>query len=329
MGRKWGLPLIVGIITFILLGIALWPSEPPEVEMVVAARDLGAGTVISPADLQMVTVEEDRAPSDAVTDPAALAGKTLSVVRFRGEPVTPRHVGPAVTLEPHERAIGVRVRADTAVGRLISPGAKVGVIATLEQDRETGTPSGRSTIYSKALLEGLRVLYVPPEFQARPYEPVGATASATFGSGSGEDEDGESGNSLLASQSRSSGSGRQADEGVIVLAVSTEPQKVTYESAETIASRQAVSATDTLTDTLASVPGENEAQSPPADSITEEEPEERYVIPVELLAALNANDASFTLVMMPEESEAYTTSGLSLDEIVVGPDTTVREVVRR
>ena len=53
------------------------------------------------------------------------------MVRFTGEPITPRHLGAAVTLEPNERGIAIKVAADTGLAGILRPGMKVGVIATL------------------------------------------------------------------------------------------------------------------------------------------------------------------------------------------------------
>lgn len=50
------------------------------------------------------------------------------------------------------------------------------------------------------------------------------------------------------------------------------------------------------------------------------EPPKMEVVPVELLAALNAVDASFTLVLMPENAEEYTTPGLELGKMVIKPE---------
>ena len=167
--KRWGLPVALGLITAVLLVAALWPKETPQRTLVVAARDLGAGTTLAAADLTTAQVDAAAAPADAVADPARLVGQTLAVVRFAGEPVTPRHIGPAVTLAPDERGIAVKVQADTGLAGLLRPGMKVGMVATLAD--------GDRDIYAKSLLEGLRVVYVSPDFQARPYTP--ATASAT------------------------------------------------------------------------------------------------------------------------------------------------------
>jgi len=81
------LPLLLGLLTFALILLALWPEPEHTVDIVVAARDLGAGAVLTDADLAVVTLPADQAPPDAVSDPAPLVGQTLAVARFQGEAV--------------------------------------------------------------------------------------------------------------------------------------------------------------------------------------------------------------------------------------------------
>lgn len=281
MKNKWGLPLLLGIATFALLFFVLQGSGTATQDVVVAARDLGAGAMLTPADLEVRTVPSDQLPADVLTDPATLVGQTLAVVRYAGEPVTLRHIGPAVQLAPHERAIGVRVRADTAVGRLLVPGSTVGVIATLEVRTDDG-----EAMQAKMLFEGLRVLYVPPDFQAQPYQPTAASPSD-------EAED----DMLMSSSSTPAPT---SDEGVIVLAASTRPQAIYYETAASLAGR-------------AELAGDLLAEAPAIEAET------TYQIPVEVLAALNAQgEDALTLVLVPENAEPYTTSGIAAP-LLLGP----------
>lgn len=162
------LPLLLAMLTFGLLALVLWPEEEATTALVVAARDLGAGAVLAPADLNVITVPVEQAPGDGVTDPSLLLGQSLGVVRFAGEPLTPRHLGPAVILAPDERGIAVRVQADTGLAGLLRPGMAVGLIATLPVPNPTQSGGmGREVIYAKSTLANLQVLYVPPSFQAR------------------------------------------------------------------------------------------------------------------------------------------------------------------
>ena len=80
--KRWTLPVLLGLITAVLLVAVLWPKETPKRTVVVAARDLGAGTALVASDLTTTVLEASQAPADAVADPARLAGQTLAVVRF-------------------------------------------------------------------------------------------------------------------------------------------------------------------------------------------------------------------------------------------------------
>ncbi len=295
--KRWGLPIALGLITAVLLVAALWPKETPQRTLVVAARDLGAGTTLAAADLTTAQVDAARAPADAVADPGRFVGQTLAVVRFAGEPVTPRHIGPAVTLAPDERGIAVKVQADTGLAGLLRPGMKVGMVATLAD--------GDRDIYAKSLLEGLRVVYVSPDFQARPYTPATASATVTkSGSGAlGMDS---------APATSSTGNTGTVREGVLVLAASTQAQAVRY---ETITDTLKLAAGGLITGTLPLTTTATTAPRP-TPTVKPKEPPVRWVIPVELIAALNAaQNSSFTLVLLPEAPQLYTTAGLTLADM--------------
>ncbi|MBX2998805.1 MAG: Flp pilus assembly protein CpaB [Caldilineaceae bacterium] len=272
MNRSPILPIVLALATFVLLALALWPQEEPTAIIVVAGRDLGAGAILAPSDLKTVTLPADQAPADAVGDVALLVGESLSVVRYSGEPVTPRHLGPAVILAPDERGIAVRVRADTGLAGLLRPGMTVGVVATLRDDMT-------NKVYAKSTLENLRVLYVPPSFQARSPQTV------VYASG---------GDGTYAPPPPAQ---EPVREGVIVLAAGTLPEPVVYEDAETILRRA-------LAEEQSEAAREGEAEGEPPDVM--------WAVPVELLAALNAADASFTLVLTPDDALPYTSPGLDL-----------------
>ena len=310
--RRWTLPLALGLITAVLLVAALWPKETPKRTVVVAARDLGAGAALVAADLTTAQVDAAQAPTDAVADPGRLVGQTLAVVRFAGEPLTPRHLGPAVTLAPDERGLAVKVKADTGLAGLLRPGMQVGVIATLVD------ASATRDVYAKTVLEGLRVLYVSPDFQARPYTP--ATASATVaksgpatGSGLGMDS---------APATSASGSSGTVREGVLVLAVSTQAQPIRYETVvvapttDTLKLASAAAITRSL-----GITGTAQAALTPAPTarttaaVKAAEPPVRWVVPVELLAALNAGGDSLTLTLLPGTPQAYITAGANVSDV--------------
>jgi hypothetical protein len=308
--RRWTLPLALGLITALLLVAALWPKAPPTRPVVVAARDLGAGAALAATDLTTAQVDAAQAPADAMADPHQLLGQTLAVVRFAGEPITPRSLGPAVTLAPDERGLAVKVKADTGLAGLLRPGMQVGVIATL-------TDAGATRdVYAKTVLEGLRVLYVSPDFQARPYTP--ATASATVAKSGSSGALGPSTGSGLGMDSTpatsSTGSSGTVREGVLVLAVSTQAQPIRY---ETITDTLKLAATLGITNTAALTPTvpATPAPTPRAAAVKPVEPPVRWVVPLELLAALNAGGDSLTLTLLPGAPQAYITAGANLSDV--------------
>ncbi len=300
--KRWTLPLALGLITALLLVAVLWPKTPPRRTVSVAARDLGAGQTLAAADLTTVELASDQAPADALADPAQLVGQTLAVVRFAGEPVTARHLGQAMSLGPYERGIAIQVKADTGLAGLLRPGMQVGVIATLRATTGQAPATDRTgavlptlqgdTTYAKAVLEGLRVLYVSPDFQARPYTP--ATASGAVSGGATD----------ASTQTTSSGSSGTVREGVLVLAAGTQPVTVTYTLTPPVAP------TLPLTGTLETAV----AAAAPAAALALD-PVVTFV-PVELLAALNAAGASLTLTLLPEAPQAYHTAGLTIDRLL-------------
>ncbi len=288
--RSWIPAILIAFLAAVLVLIVIWPREEPTVRIVVAARDLGAGTILQASDLEVREVPKKEAPADAVTDPAQLVGRMLAVIRFRGEPVTPRSLGPTVQLEPHERGIGVRVRADTSVAGILRPGMTVGVIAVV-RDQET------NSLQAKAMLEGLRVLYVPPEFQARPYQPIEARAVV----------------STKGNTTTTTATSARAREGTLVLAASILPEPVYYLSQETaralsegwatITSTGEITATETITDPLII---QQVSLLPP--------PDVRYVAPVEVLALLNMS-GGLMLDLLPPDPIPGITGGIRIEDL--------------
>ncbi len=305
------LPFLLGLLTFGLILLALRPEPEQTVDIVVAARDLGAGAALTPADLALLTIPADQAPPDAVGDPATLVGQTLAVARFQGEPVSPKHLGPGVSLGPDERAVAVRVKRDRGLAGLLRPGARVGVVATL--------PDADGDLFAKAVIEDLRVLYVSPEFQAKPETPVTAQMTVSDGEPSG----------LTTSPGVAATSSKPANEGVILLAAPIEPQPVAYvPMTQTVASEvqgpePALSAAEGSDAEIGDEPELITEEPPTLDvgrwTLDYQNAQVLYVSPVELLAALNAEKDALTLYLMPQDAAPLARNGLSLSELLPLP----------
>lgn len=180
----------------------------PTRTVVVAARDLRAGRVLTSEDLLLKPLPEDVLAPDALTDTSLAAGQSLRIDRGQGDVLRASQLGSLISLEAGERAVAVRVTDPSGVAGLLIPGQKVGVVASLAQQNslDSGT-------FSKAVIEGLRVLYIDPRYAASQEANVPAgTPAAGFGGGlSGLNTD------------------ERAREGTVVLAVPVGMQTVFYD----------------------------------------------------------------------------------------------------
>ena len=122
----------------VLAGLrAVAPPPPATVDVVVAARDLPAGTVLEAADLEHARLPPDAAPDALATSPE---GAALAAPLRRGEPVTDvRLVGPDLTAtDPDRVALPVRV-SDADQVALLTAGDRIDLLATDPQARTTST----------------------------------------------------------------------------------------------------------------------------------------------------------------------------------------------
>ncbi len=113
--------------------------------------------------------------------------------------------GEAVNLGPDERAVAVEVTDSAGLAGLLKPGDRVGVTAIL-----TAGDFTTQGVFSKAVVENLRVLYIQPSFAAE--DPAASAAVVTPDPLTG-----------IAMQ-------RQREkQGVVVLAVPVKAQAVVYD----------------------------------------------------------------------------------------------------
>ncbi len=134
---------------------------PPRVAVVVAARDLPSGAVLSGDDLRTARFAPGSVPAGLAPSPL---GRTLAGPLRAGEPLTDvRLVGPGLADGlPGLTAVPVRL-PDAAMAALLHPGDRVDVVATDPQG------SGARTVAA-----GARVVTVPQE-------PAGGAGSSGSG----------------------------------------------------------------------------------------------------------------------------------------------------
>jgi len=198
------LPYLLAVLVFFVALALLRPA--PQTQVVVAAADLPAGRTLAEGDLALKPMPQDLLPTEGViTDVAQAVGQTLRVERTAGDVILTTHLGgEAVNLAPDERAVAVQVNDSAGLAGLLKPGDRVGVTAILTGDLTT------QGVFSKAVVENLRVLYIQPSFVA---EEPGASAAVVT-------PDPLTGIALQRQREK---------QGVVILAVPVKAQAVVYD----------------------------------------------------------------------------------------------------
>ena len=152
------------------------PPEPviPPVEVLAAARNMPAGTLLTASDLTYVPLEAQnvlsshirREPTDAAQEqePPAVIGAVTRIPFLAGMPLTdaglirPGEDGfLAAVLLPDHRAITITVNQETSHAGMIAPGDRVDVIFTMQVS--SNDPSQLNS-FSRTVLEDIRVVAV-------------------------------------------------------------------------------------------------------------------------------------------------------------------------
>lgn len=145
------------------------PGEP--VRHVVAARDLRAGTVLSPDDLAVVEQPVQIDVGSLFDDPTLLIGQTLGDRTLAGEALRIERLtsGGArlrinQVIDPGSRAVTLRVPRAEAVGGLLRPGYFVDVMVTIRPDTRDLTAAW----VTETILQGARVVAINEDVASSP-----------------------------------------------------------------------------------------------------------------------------------------------------------------
>ena len=202
-------PIILAAIVFVAALTLMRPA--PSRTVVVAAYDLRAGHALSESDLALKPVPEEVLSDDTLEDISLAVGQTLRIDRGQGDTIRASQLGSLIQLEPDERAVAVQITDPTGVAGLLTPGQKVGLVASIPQN-----DFAASGTFSKAAIENLRVLYIDPQYAANldANVPVG-TPESGFGATAGINTD------------------DRAKDGTVILAVPVDMQTIFYDFSAT------------------------------------------------------------------------------------------------
>lgn len=189
--------LIVGGITVVLARSLLSSSGPnapqavaakPTYEILVAGKDLPAGTILKDQDVKwMVWPESSQSEAYAIKGKAQIADYVGAVVRsglHADEPImTGRVVKPgqqgfmAAALTPGMKAVSISLTPVAGVAGFVFPGDRVDVIVTHQIGRKNDT-EGLNRRVSETILQNVRVLALDQKMNDQMTEPkVAQTAT--------------------------------------------------------------------------------------------------------------------------------------------------------
>jgi pilus assembly protein CpaB len=201
------IPYVLAIIVFFAAMVLLRPA--PSKTVVVAAHDLRAGHTLVDSDLVIQAMPASSVASDALTDTKQAVGQTLKIDRGQGDILRSSNLGELISLQPDERAVAVKVTDTTGLVGLLVPGQKIGIVASVPV--QSNTTQGT---FSKATIEGLRVLYLDPRFAATDSTSMQPASTSS---------------SLVGTTGGVGTSTERAQQGFVVLAVPTSLQTVVYD----------------------------------------------------------------------------------------------------
>jgi Flp pilus assembly protein CpaB len=134
------------------------PPPPSRTSVLTAARDIGAGVVVSAADLRRTPYDPDTVPAGVLTASTAVGRTTTGPVRT-GEPMTDARLVTSSLLEGYPGLVAVPVRiGDAGAVRLLRVGDRVDLLAADPQSQGSARVVGRD----------VPVLAIPRESEQSP-----------------------------------------------------------------------------------------------------------------------------------------------------------------
>lgn len=161
--RDWRLVAFVALILVSTAGIVNLLNRADDTRgVLVAARDLPAGTRLGPGDLVEARVRvDDRFYAAALpaAEAARLAGQTLTAPVYANLPLARAQLTGANRLEADQVAMTIAVKSEVAVGGRLRPGDEVLVLVT--------TDKGKPGVKTRVVLDRVRVYDVGFEERLR------------------------------------------------------------------------------------------------------------------------------------------------------------------
>jgi pilus assembly protein CpaB len=144
-------------------------SEPSSVSVVVAARDLSAGTIVTRSDVELADWPARRLPEGYSSEFGAVVGRGVMATVRRNEPLLDSRLadkeaggGLPIVIPEGQRAVSVEVDEVISVAGFVLPGTRVDVLATVTPD------ANRRTTTTRTILQNILALAADQSYQQNP-----------------------------------------------------------------------------------------------------------------------------------------------------------------
>lgn len=144
-------------------------SEPSSQAVVVAARDLPAGTMVTRSDVELADWPAHRLPDGYTSDVGAVVGRGVTAGVKRNEPLLDSRLadkeaggGLPIVIPEGLRAVSVEVDEVIAVAGFVLPGTRVDVLATVTPNAD------RRTTTTRTILQNIPALAADQTYQPNP-----------------------------------------------------------------------------------------------------------------------------------------------------------------
>ncbi|CAM5789882.1 SAF domain-containing protein OS=Cellulomonas persica OX=76861 GN=CPE01_28490 PE=4 SV=1 [Cellulomonas persica] len=124
----------------------LRPPEPVMRAVVVAARDLPAGTTIGAADVRVAQVPEGLAVAGTTPGSGEVVGESVAVPVPAGLPVVPGLLASGALVGPPGTVVAAVRLADPAMAALLEPGTRIDVLAAAAETGAQGVVVARRAL---------------------------------------------------------------------------------------------------------------------------------------------------------------------------------------
>jgi pilus assembly protein CpaB len=148
---------------------SLMAAEPAGTQVVVASRDMPAGSIISREDVDIIDWPSGEVPEGFHTQPGEVIGRGVIFSVRRNEPFLAGKIaekeaggGLTITIPAGLRAISVEVDEVIGVAGFVLPGTRVDVLATLMPN------TNRSETTTRIILQNIQVLTADQSYQEDP-----------------------------------------------------------------------------------------------------------------------------------------------------------------